>query len=156
MNRAIILALTLIVICAGVAALALRNLALSIFAVVSLLFLLITAAGSGRIASSCSHLKGRSGTLRIWGREPREIGNSDVILERVWALGAGLHFSVSTAGASSRTHIKVAQPTRWSVDPNTLTIGDAKYVQVSGANVDRSPGSPALHFALSQPPRRVE
>lgn len=151
MQRAITVALAVVVFCAVAGAFVFRNLALSIFAGVSLLFLVITAAGPSRLVSSCGHLTGRAGTLRIWGNRPPQIAADNVVLDRVWALGAGLHFSVSTPGEKSRTHIKVAQPARWSVDPNSLTISDAKYVQVSGATVERSPGAPALQFVLSEP-----
>ena len=148
MQRAIIVALAVVVLCAVAGAFVLKNLALSIFAVVSLLFLVVTATGSARIPSSCAHLTGRAGSLRIWGNTPPQIGDVDVIVQRVWALGAGVHFRVSAPGKRSSTHIKVAQSARWRVDQSSLTIEDARYVQVSGATIERNPSSPALQFAI--------
>ena len=70
MTRAITLALVLIVAVAGPLAMALNNVALGAVATVALLLLVAAAAGAGRVAAKCDHLKGRAGTLHIWGAAP--------------------------------------------------------------------------------------
>ncbi|MFL5481773.1 MAG: hypothetical protein ACJ8AK_06245 [Gemmatimonadaceae bacterium] len=127
-------------------AIELRNLAPGLVAILSLLLAATSAAGSSQIATQCERLKGQATTVRIWGNAPKDFGDADVIIKRVWALGAGLHFHVVTLNGASSTHIKVAQPRRWSIDANGLHIADAKYVQVSGATAKRVTGQPAIEF----------
>jgi hypothetical protein len=145
MTRAITVALLLVTVCAAALALSLHNLALGVIAAISLLLTAVTAAGPGRLVSQCAHLTGRPARLRICGAVPRQLGATDVVVDRVWALGAGLHFRV-TLGSASSVHIKVAQPRRWAVGPDTLAIADAKYVQIAGVTVARVAGCPAMQL----------
>jgi hypothetical protein len=82
------------------------------------------------------------------GQRAEDFGDADVFVKRVWALGAGLHFQVVAPRGASSTHIKVAQPRRWSIDANGVLIADAKYVQMSGATAKRVAGQPAIEFLL--------
>ena len=154
MTRAITAGLLLVAVCAAALALALHNLALGVVAVVSFLLTVATAAGPGRLVPQCGHLTGRPARLEIWGTTPEQLGGADVVVDRVWALGAGLHFRVTLGNASS-VHIKVAQPRGWAVSSDTLAIADAKYVQIAGATVARIAGCPALQLvaqAVSRSP----
>jgi hypothetical protein len=151
LTRAITLILSLFFVCAALFAIVLNNLSLAVLAVVSLLFLVTTVFGYGRIAVKCSDLTGRAGTLHLWGASPPLTGSADIVVKRVWALGAGLHFQVVASRVASPVHIKVAQPRDWSVGPDALSIADAKYVQVRGATIKRVPGCLALQFVLDPP-----
>lgn len=152
MTRPIMIAMGVVIIAAGFFAIVLNNLALAILAIVLLLLLLATVAGPGRVVTRCGHLIGRGGTLQLWGVAPRALDSADIIIERVWALGAGLHFRVAIPHAALSAHIKVAQPRGWSISPDALTIEDAKYVQVGGEKVERAVGALALQLFLSPSP----
>ncbi|HEY0781020.1 MAG TPA: hypothetical protein VGE98_01090 [Thermoanaerobaculia bacterium] len=106
-----------------------------------------TAAGPGRIVKRCRHLEGQAVTLHIWGTVPRAFGG-DVVVAHLWALGAGLHLHVRTPGSASSLHVKVAQPRGWSIDESSLTIEDAKYVQVSGKTAERVAGQLAVELRV--------
>ena len=138
------LALVLI-IAAGSLAIVVHNLALGVVAVVVLLMLVASAMGAGRVAARCSHLKGQAVKVRVWGTAPSAVGQGEVVVKRIWALGAGLHFDVATNGGAS-VHIKIAQPREWSIQSDSLTIAEAKYVQVAGADVGHMPGCPAIQL----------
>lgn len=146
MTRAITIGLALIAVGAAVLAIAWGNLALGVLAIVTLLLVATSAAGPGRIVAQCHHLSGRTATLHIWGSAPQVLGDGSVVVERVWALGAGLHLHVRPGTGASPRHIKVAQPLRWSIDDGGLTIAEAKYVQVSGKTVERVVGRLALEL----------
>jgi len=130
------IALALLAFGAGTVAIARGNLALAVVAVVLLLLVGATVIGPGRIVRRCRHLEGRAVTVHLWGAVPRAFGD-DVILESLWVLGAGLHLHVRAPGGASSLHVKVAQPRGWSVDESSLTIADAKYVQVAGKTAER-------------------
>ena len=156
MTRAITLILTLFFASAALLAIVLHNVSLAVLAIASLLFLITTVLGYGRIAVACNHLTGQAGTLHVWGAAPPQTGSADIIIKRVWALGAGLHFQVVAPRGASPVHIKVAQPRRWSVGPDALSIADAKYVQARGTTVERVPGCVALQFVLNPPSHRTK
>jgi hypothetical protein len=148
MTRAITIASVLITVGLASMAISRGNLVIGMLAVGPLLLVATSAAGAGRVASRSGHLKSRAASLRIWGAAPRQFGDSELFVERVWALGAGLHFNVVKRNSAGSVHIKVAQPRRWSIDENALTIGDAKYIQVSGAAVERVAGQAAMELLL--------
>jgi hypothetical protein len=147
-TRVINILLLLVAVGAAWIAIELRSLAPGLVAILSLLLAATSVAGSSQIATQCERLKGQAATVRIWGTMPKDFGDADVFIKRVWALGAGLHFQVVTLGGASSTHIKVAQPRRWSIDANGLQIADAKYVQVSGATAMRVTDQPAIEFLV--------
>ena len=147
-TRVINISLLLIGVVAAWLAIALRSLAPAVVAILLMLLVATSAAGSSQIAAQCERLKGQAVTVRIWGDAPKDFGGADVFVRRVWALGAGLHFQVVTGSGARSAHIKVAQPRRWLVDDNSLRIADAKYVQVSGATARRIAGPPAIEFLL--------
>ena len=149
MIRAITIALVLITVVSGSLAAALHNLALAGVAAVALLLLVAAAAGAGRVAAKTDHLKGRAATLHVWGSAPSSIGEANVVVEQVWALGAGLHFHVTPHDGTSSIHIKVAQPRRWSIGVDGITILEAKYVQIEGTTIGRVAGCPALALLLN-------
>lgn len=146
--RSMSIALVLVIIAAGLLAIVYKNLTLGVVAIVSLLMLVASAMGAGRVATRSAHLKGKTVTVRVWGTAPPALGENPVTVQRIWALGAGLHFNVATPGRQS-VHIKVAQPRDWSIESPAVTIADAKYVQVAGANVGHMPGCPAIQLLVS-------
>ena len=148
MTRVINISLLVMGVVAAWLAIAFRSLAPALVAIVLVLIVATSAAGSSQIAAQFERLKGQAVTVRIWGDAPKDFGGADAFIKRVWALGAGLHFQVEIGSGARSAHIKVAQPRRWSVDQNGLRIADAKYVQVSGATAKRVAGSPAIEFLL--------
>jgi hypothetical protein len=128
-----------------------------------LLLIATSVAGAGRIAEEARQFQGHTVRLRIWGSEPQQVQDAPIVVKRVWALGAGLHLNAVTRNGSGALHIKVAQPRRSSSRAGVFIVGDAKYVQVSGATVPRVPRAVALEMLLgsrdalqnSSPPRSV-
>jgi hypothetical protein len=113
-----------------------------------LLVLVAAAAGSGRIAARSHHLEDRLVRVRVWGSEPQRPDNAPILVKRIWALGAGLHLNAVTGNGARPLHIKVAQPRRWSTSDKGLSVGDAKYVQISGVRIPPVPGALALEMLV--------
>jgi hypothetical protein len=114
-----------------------------------LTLLLATSFGpAGRLSDDLLPMRGSLVRVEIWGRALDEHEASEVRLLSVWALGAGLHFTLESQPGGVRTHVKVAQPARGVVTPSSIVVATAKYVQVAGRKVARNVDRPALKIDL--------
>ena len=128
--------LVLVIVAAGWGAWETRNLALAVISIVSGLLLAAGFGGAGSTESRITAWRGRVVRVEVWGASPFPAVQGELRLVNTWALGVGLHFHVSVAGAKP-VHIKVAQPGSVETGEGRLVIGRAKYVQVSGRTIAR-------------------
>jgi hypothetical protein len=108
--------------------------------VVALILFLAGASLFGRVAGlagQVSHLVGKTVKVKVWGADlPGDTG-SGFRLDKVSALGAGLHLDLRPLPDGSSTHLKIAQP-RWPmVGESGVEITEAKYIQWAGAKIKK-------------------
>ena len=109
--------------------------------VVALFLFLAGASLFGRAAGyagKLSHLVGKTVKVKVWGSDlPGDIG-SGFRLEKVRAIGVGLHLYLRPLPDGSPTHLKIAQPRGTVVGATGAEITDAKYVQWAGSKIKMS------------------
>ena len=121
--------------------------------VLALLLFLIAASLFGktnRFADRLRPLVGKRVRVLAWGAEPPGIAGTSFSLDKVLALGAGLHIYLRPLPLGSPIHMKIAQPHGASLDDRHVEIRGAKYVQWAGGKVPKVEEQPALVLTFTE------
>lgn len=121
--------------------------------VLALLLFLIAASLFGktnRFADRLRPLVGKRVRVLAWGAEPPGIVGASFRLDKVLALGAGLHIYLRPLPLGSPIHMKIAQPDGASLDDRRVEIRGAKYVQWAGRKVPKGEGHSALVLTFTE------
>jgi hypothetical protein len=118
------------------------------------LLLFLTAASlfgkTSRFADRLRPLVGNRVRVLAWGAElPGYVGAS-FSLDKVLALGAGLHIYLRPLPNGLPIHLKVAQPEGAELDDRHVEIQAAKYIQWAGRKVPKVGGQAALVLTFSE------
>src|SRR5690242_4426616 len=100
--------------------------------VLALILFLTGASLFGRVAGlagQLSHLVGKTVRVKVWGATLSGDAGSGFRLDKVSALGAGLHLHLRPLPDGVSTHLKIAQPRGATVGASGIEIADAKYIQ---------------------------
>jgi len=112
------------------------------------LFLLVIAATlfgkTNRFADRLRPLVGRKVRVVAWGAELPGVAGATFILDKVLAIGPGLHIYLRLAPHGSPVHMKIAQPSGATLDDLQIEISGAKYVQWAGRKIPKRRGQSAL------------
>lgn len=118
------------------------------FAPVVALMLLLAAASFFRtrlrVVEQLRSLLGKNITVLVWGADLPDAAGASFSLDRVLALGAGLHIYLRASPDGSSVHLKVAQPRGVSINDTRVEIAEAKYVQWAGRKIQAVAGAKAL------------
>jgi hypothetical protein len=115
--------------------------------VLVLLLFLIAASLFGktnRFADRLRPLAGRRVRVLAWGVELPGVAGASFNLDKVLAIGPGLHFYLRLLPHGSSVHMKIAQPSEATLDDRHIEIHGAKYVQWGGRKIPKMEGQPAL------------
>jgi hypothetical protein len=108
--------------------------------VVALILFLAGASLFGRVAGlagKVSHLAGKTVKVKVWGADlPGDTG-AGFRLDKVSALGAGLHLYLRPLPDGSSTHLKIAQPRGTVVGESGVEIAESKYIQWAGSKIKK-------------------
>jgi hypothetical protein len=105
---------------------------------------------AGRLTKPLQRLRHQAVTVRVWGASLPLPNSAPMTITAVRSLGAGLHIYFQLGATASLAHLKIAQPGRALIEPGTVTIESARYVQWSGKRLPRATGSPALSITLKE------
>jgi len=116
---------------------------LLVLAILLLFPVITTLSQAGRLAAALQGLKHRSINAAVWGAPIRGPETSELRVESVGAMGAGLLIYLTGVG-EAKTLLKVAQPRSWRVEDAAVVIDEAAYVQWAGKRLARAEGVPAI------------
>ena len=116
---------------------------LLILAILLLFPVITTLSQAGRLAAALQGLKHRPVNAAVWGAPIRGPETSELRVESVGAMGAGLLIYLTGVG-EAKTLLKVAQPRSWRVEDTRIVIDEAAYVQWAGKRLARAEGVPAI------------
>ncbi len=116
-----------------------------------LLFFAISLFGkTNRFADRLRPLVGRSVRVLAWGSELPSVAGASFRLDKVLALGPGLHIYLRLLPHGSPIHMKIAQPSGATLDDRHIEINGAKYVQWAGRKIPKLGGQPALVLSFTE------
>jgi hypothetical protein len=121
--------------------------------VLALLLLVIAASLFGktnRFADRLRPLVGRKVRVFTWGAELPGVAGASFILDKVLAIGPGLHIYLRLVPHGSPVHMKVAQPSDAEIDDLQIEIHGAKYVQWAGRKIPKMKGQSALFLSFTE------
>ena len=121
--------------------------------VLVLLLFLIGASLFGktnRFADRLRPLIGKRVQVLAWGAELPGAAGASFSLDKVLALGAGLHIYLRPLPRGSPVHLKIAQPDGAALDDRQVEFRGAKYVQWAGGKVPRVAGQSALVLTFAE------
>jgi hypothetical protein len=121
--------------------------------VLALLLLLIAASLFGktnRFAERLRPLVGRRVRVLAWGAELPGVAGASFNLDKVLAIGPGLHIYLRLLPHGSSVHMKIAQPIGAKLDDRHIEIHGAKYVQWAGRKIPKMEGQPALALNFTE------
>lgn len=108
--------------------------------VVALFLFLAGASLFGKVAGlagQISHLAGKTVKVKVWGSDlPGDTG-SGFRLDKVRAIGPGLHLYLRPLPDGTSTHLKIAQPRGAVVGESGVEIVEAKYIQWAGSKIKK-------------------
>ena len=107
---------------------------------------------AGRLTEPLQRFRHRAVAVRVWGASLPVPNGAAMTITSVKSLGAGLHIYLQLGTNDSPAHLKVAQPKGVLLEPGTLVIESASYVQWSGKRLPRAIGSPALVITMAAAP----
>jgi len=116
---------------------------LLVLAILLLFPVITTLSQAGRLAAALQGLKHRSINAAVWGAPIRGPETSELRVESVGAMGAGLLIYLTGVGVA-KTLLRVAQPRSWRVEDTRIVIDEAAYVQWAGKRLARAEGVPAI------------
>jgi hypothetical protein len=108
--------------------------------VVALFLFLAGASLFGRVAGlagKVSHLVGKTVKVKVWGSDLPGDKGSGFRLDKVSALGAGLHLYLRPLPDGASTHLKIAQPRGAVVGQSGVEVIEAKYIQWAGSKIKK-------------------
>ena len=117
-----------------------------------LALMLVTAGAScfskvSRLAERLAPMVEKIGEVKVYGSALPGVRGS-VRVEKVLAIGAGLHFYLRPMPDGSSLHLKIAQPSEVAITEAGVEVAQAKYVQWAGRTISRSPGKKPFALVL--------
>lgn len=88
--------------------------------------------------------------MLAWGAELPGVAGTRFNLDRVLAIGPGLHMYLRLLPHGSSVHMKIAQPRGATLDDRHIEIQGAKYVQWAGRKIPKMEGQPALVLSFTE------
>jgi hypothetical protein len=120
-----------------------------VLAMVAVLLLATSFSQASRLTEPLARFRQQAVHVRVWGAALPGSNGAAMTLASVKALGAGLHLYLQVGAGGPATHLKIAQPSRAQLQPETVVIESARYVQWSGKRLPRITGAPAVTISLT-------